>query len=168
MVWKIIFEKLFYSKFFRASMIWIIGEYAERIDNADELLQSFLEGFHDENTQVLKNWPLWIISGENNAGKFYLTGSTSIIDGHREIIFKTTRRYARISSKRSSVGYSSKTTEFLSNFIRNGQKRFFRIATIRIYEIEDISIGDYCPPIRPPPRKLSWPKNRWSPKKPTF
>lgn len=36
----------------RASMIWIVGEYAERIDNADELLESFLEGFHDENTQV--------------------------------------------------------------------------------------------------------------------
>ncbi|XP_078041746.1 adaptor protein complex 1/2, beta subunit isoform X1 [Augochlora pura] len=36
----------------RASMIWIIGEYADRIDNADELLDSFLEGFHDENTQV--------------------------------------------------------------------------------------------------------------------
>lgn len=36
----------------RGSMIWIIGEYAERIDNADELLESFLEGFHDENAQV--------------------------------------------------------------------------------------------------------------------
>ena len=36
----------------RASMIWIIGEYAERIDNADELLESFLENFHDENSQV--------------------------------------------------------------------------------------------------------------------
>ena len=36
----------------RASMIWIIGEYAERIDNADELLQSFLDGFQDENTLV--------------------------------------------------------------------------------------------------------------------
>lgn len=34
-------------------MIWIIGEYAERIDNADELLESFLEGFQDENTQVI-------------------------------------------------------------------------------------------------------------------
>lgn len=33
-------------------MIWIIGEYAERIDNADELLETFVEGFHDENTQV--------------------------------------------------------------------------------------------------------------------
>jgi vesicle coat complex subunit len=36
----------------RASMIWIIGEYAERIDNADELLNSFLDGFQDENSQV--------------------------------------------------------------------------------------------------------------------
>jgi len=36
----------------KASMIWIIGEYAERIDNANQLLDSFLESFHDENTQV--------------------------------------------------------------------------------------------------------------------
>ena len=43
---------LFYHFTCRASMIWIIGEYAERIDNADELLENFLDGFHDENTQV--------------------------------------------------------------------------------------------------------------------
>lgn len=36
----------------RASMIWIIGEYAERIENADELLESFVDSFDDENTQV--------------------------------------------------------------------------------------------------------------------
>lgn len=36
----------------KAAMIWIVGEYAERIDNADELLESFLENFTDENTQV--------------------------------------------------------------------------------------------------------------------
>jgi AP-1 complex subunit beta-1 len=36
----------------KASMVWIIGEYAERIDNADELLESFLETFHDETSQV--------------------------------------------------------------------------------------------------------------------
>ncbi|PPS03181.1 hypothetical protein GOBAR_AA17468 [Gossypium barbadense] len=35
-----------------ASMIWIIGEYAERIDNADELLESFLESFPEEPPQV--------------------------------------------------------------------------------------------------------------------
>lgn len=36
----------------KASMIWIVGEYAERIDNADELLESFLENFNDESPQV--------------------------------------------------------------------------------------------------------------------
>ena len=36
----------------KASMIWIIGEYADRIDNADELLDRFLEGFGDESAQV--------------------------------------------------------------------------------------------------------------------
>ena len=33
-------------------MIWIVGEYAERIDNADELLEGFLDGFKDENNHV--------------------------------------------------------------------------------------------------------------------
>ena len=33
-------------------MIWIIGEYAERIDNADELLESFLESFPEEPAHV--------------------------------------------------------------------------------------------------------------------
>jgi len=33
-------------------MIWIIGEYAARIDNAHDLLNSFIEAFLDENPQV--------------------------------------------------------------------------------------------------------------------
>ena len=33
-------------------MIWIIGEYAERIDNADELLEAFIGNFKEENAQV--------------------------------------------------------------------------------------------------------------------
>src|SRR6185437_6352092 len=36
----------------KASMIWIIGEYADRIDNADELLESFNETFADEPASV--------------------------------------------------------------------------------------------------------------------
>jgi vesicle coat complex subunit len=32
----------------KASIIWIIGEYAERIDNADEQLDHFLETFEEE------------------------------------------------------------------------------------------------------------------------
>ena len=36
----------------KASLIWILGEYAERIENADELLEGFLDGFKDENVSV--------------------------------------------------------------------------------------------------------------------
>lgn len=36
----------------KASMIWIIGHYAEKIENASELLDSFLENFLDETTEV--------------------------------------------------------------------------------------------------------------------
>eukprot|EP01100_Stratorugosa_tubuloviscum_P007102 TRINITY_DN2988_c0_g1_i1.p1 TRINITY_DN2988_c0_g1~~TRINITY_DN2988_c0_g1_i1.p1 ORF type:complete len:932 (-),score=453.78 TRINITY_DN2988_c0_g1_i1:233-3028(-) len=36
----------------KAAMIWILGEYAERIENADELIEAFLESFIDENIQV--------------------------------------------------------------------------------------------------------------------
>ncbi|KAI8853732.1 adaptin N terminal region-domain-containing protein [Chytridium lagenaria] len=36
----------------KSSLIWIIGEYAERIENADELLEFFVENFKDENSQV--------------------------------------------------------------------------------------------------------------------
>jgi len=32
----------------KASLIWIIGEYAEKIENADELLGIFLETFKEE------------------------------------------------------------------------------------------------------------------------
>lgn len=36
----------------KASMIWIIGEYADRIENAGELLESFLDGFAEEPAAV--------------------------------------------------------------------------------------------------------------------
>ncbi|SAM09115.1 hypothetical protein [Absidia glauca] len=36
----------------KASLTWIIGEYAERIENADDLISSFLENFKEENAQV--------------------------------------------------------------------------------------------------------------------
>ena len=32
----------------KAAMVWIVGEYAERIDNADELLSYLLDNFLDE------------------------------------------------------------------------------------------------------------------------
>lgn len=60
----------------RAAMIWIVGEYAERIDNADELLESFLEGFHDESTQVshrrLAQARMWAMTGSGTTAAVLL------------------------------------------------------------------------------------------------
>ncbi|KAJ2216865.1 hypothetical protein EV179_000899 [Coemansia sp. RSA 487] len=36
----------------RAAMIWIIGQYADRIDNSDEVLGRFLESFMDDPAEV--------------------------------------------------------------------------------------------------------------------
>jgi len=36
----------------KASMIWIIGEYADRIENSNELLETFLDSFHEETVAV--------------------------------------------------------------------------------------------------------------------
>lgn len=59
----------------RAAMIWIVGEYAERIDNADELLESFLEGFHDESTQVVLRDDRFIF--ESFASSWSLTSNSN-------------------------------------------------------------------------------------------
>ena len=40
----------------KASLAWIIGEYAERIDNADEMISMFVENFKEENAQVRLMW----------------------------------------------------------------------------------------------------------------
>ena len=36
----------------KAAMIWIIGHYSDRIENADELLEHFLESFKEETSEV--------------------------------------------------------------------------------------------------------------------
>lgn len=36
----------------RGALIWIVGEYAEKIDNAGDILAGFVEGFNEEFTQV--------------------------------------------------------------------------------------------------------------------
>ncbi|KAI9658118.1 MAG: beta-adaptin [Trizodia sp. TS-e1964] len=36
----------------RGSLIWIVGEYAEKINNADEILAGFVDGFMEEFTQT--------------------------------------------------------------------------------------------------------------------
>jgi hypothetical protein len=36
----------------RSAMIWIIGEYGERIDNSVDLMYNFSENFKDESKKV--------------------------------------------------------------------------------------------------------------------
>ena len=36
----------------RSALIWIVGEYAEKINNAGEILSGFVDGFTEEFTQV--------------------------------------------------------------------------------------------------------------------
>lgn len=42
----------------RGSLIWIVGEYAEKISNAGDILAGFVDGFNEEFTQV-SNHPFW-------------------------------------------------------------------------------------------------------------
>lgn len=41
----------------RGSLIWIVGEYAEKISNAGDILAGFVEGFNEEFTQVRMLFP---------------------------------------------------------------------------------------------------------------
>lgn len=36
----------------KAAIVWIIGQYADRIDRSDELLKDYLASFHDETVEV--------------------------------------------------------------------------------------------------------------------
>lgn len=40
----------------KASMIWVIGQYANRIDNAEELLDDLRFNFNEESTEVRICW----------------------------------------------------------------------------------------------------------------
>lgn len=42
----------------RGSLIWIVGEYAEKINNADEILSTFVDAFMEEFTQASARQPL--------------------------------------------------------------------------------------------------------------
>jgi len=43
----------------RGALIWIVGEYAEKISNAGDILASFVEGFNEEFTQVSRRTKLY-------------------------------------------------------------------------------------------------------------
>jgi hypothetical protein len=105
---------------FSASMIWIIGEYAERIDNADELLEGFLDGFKDENSQVQLQLLTAIV-------KLFLKKPT---ETPQELVTRVLTLVTQVFS-----------ISLLSLF--KVEHVVFRKQIIRIYVIEVISIGDF-------------------------
>jgi vesicle coat complex subunit len=65
----------------KASLIWIIGEYANSIDNAGELLSIFVDTFTEEAYPVaIQISQLLVVSDQNFAGTIANT------DGRRQAI----------------------------------------------------------------------------------
>lgn len=45
----------------KVAMIWIIGQYAERIDHAEGILESFVDTFKEEHTEVSESRQVTIV-----------------------------------------------------------------------------------------------------------
>ncbi len=67
----------------RAAMIWILGQFADRIENADDLLDALLDNFLDESVEVRP----FIIELINMFNVYVSVGSTLAIDGSRQAIY---------------------------------------------------------------------------------
>ena len=65
----------------KASLIWIIGEYARKIDNADELLGIFVDTFTEESYPVRSCW--LVIGGVLMP---WSTGTTADADSSCEVV----------------------------------------------------------------------------------
>jgi hypothetical protein len=104
----------------RGALIWIVGEYAEKISNADEILQSFVESFNEEFTQV---------------------SSTPLsIPGLRQAQWLTWRRRNYKFSQRSS-SCSSRSLARVKLSYRRSCKRQQQTMTTPISEIEHTYTG---------------------------
>lgn len=126
----------------RASMVWIIGEYAERIDNADELLDSFLEGFHDENSQVQLQLLTAVV-------KLFLKRPVDTQELVQHVLSLATQV---MESKESNI------SRFQTLF-------FLRILTIQICVIVVSYTGDFYQLIQLPQKRLYLQTNHSFPKK---
>lgn len=62
----------------KASMIWIIGQYADRIENADQLLDDFLYTFLEEPYEV--SWKHILLLQDINS--IILLGTIGIINSY--------------------------------------------------------------------------------------
>lgn len=83
----------------KAAMIWIIGEYADRIENSDELLDDFLFTFLEEPVEVSRP-----VSSSNEWWMTIRLGTIGIAHGYGQIIHQTTDGWTRTRSKSSQMG----------------------------------------------------------------
>jgi vesicle coat complex subunit len=110
----------------RAALIWIVGEYAEKISNAGDILASFVEGFNEEFTQVsqhasiLERSLIW-------SGK----GPTPDLDRSRQTLPQETRAITRLGTKSTPSCHS-----------RERQPGYQR-SSLRLLEITIFGSSDY-------------------------
>jgi AP-1 complex subunit beta-1 len=63
----------------RGSLIWIVGEYAEKISNAGDILAGFVDGFNEEFTQVSSTNSFTSIQCKTNASQTQLQILTAVV-----------------------------------------------------------------------------------------
>lgn len=85
----------------RGALIWIVGEYAEKISNADDILSGFVEGFMDEYTQVTmpSTQALRVYANEHE-------DATTDLDGCCQALPKETGQQPKSCTEGSSASYS--------------------------------------------------------------
>jgi AP-1 complex subunit beta-1 len=81
----------------RGSLIWIVGEYAEKISNAGEILSGFVDGFNEEFSQV----------GPNSSHSPLLSNKTADTTADSHCCCKTISQKTRSITRSSSEGAPS-------------------------------------------------------------
>jgi hypothetical protein len=108
----------------KAAMIWIIGQYADRIENSEELLEDFLASFLDEAVEVRVVRP-------------------EVLETSDEAVHRSSSRCSRRQSSSSSSGRQRGPSSFQR--CSNGRPRK---STTRTCGIEDTSTGGARCPFR--------------------
>ena len=81
----------------RGSLIWIVGEYAEKINNAGEILESFVEGFMEEFAQVRGG--VRLRAYRSGGMLIAVTDPATNIDGSRQAVPEEAEQHPRACAK---------------------------------------------------------------------
>lgn len=77
----------------KAAIIWIIGQYSDRIENANDLLEDFLFTFLEDSIEVSRR------KDDRLHHLRRCSGTACIIDRHRQIVHQATDRRAGDGAK---------------------------------------------------------------------